>query len=243
MRRPIRALQLIGRRLRGDSLAGHQLATPIVRALAPGFVMPESGRRWMEDPGFVQEYNRLTGGSLWEQADKKFTLQNLARWMERVPGSIAECGTFRGVSAYFLAEALPDRDLHLFDSFEGLPGPSAQDGGHWSAGMLSATEQDVITTLGEHGSRAHLHRGWIPERFDQVSEERFCLVHIDVDLYAPHRDAISFFTPRVSPGGLLIFDDYGSIHCPGARAAVDKAFSPHEIVELSTGQAFVQIPG
>jgi hypothetical protein len=84
-----------------------------------------------------------------------------------------------------------------------------------------------------------LHRGWIPERFPDVADERFSFVHVDVDLYEPHRDAIEFFWPRLTQGGVMVFDDYGSAYCPGARRAVDEAFTPTDIVESPTGQCFV----
>ena len=84
-----------------------------------------------------------------------------------------------------------------------------------------------------------LHPGWIPDRFPEVADERFSFVHVDVDLYEPHRDAIEFFWPRLTRGGVMVFDDYGSAYCPGARQAVDEAFAPTDIVESPSGQCFV----
>ena len=102
-----------------------------------------------------------------------------------------------------------------------------------------AGEEDCLRTLGSHAQRAVLHRGWIPERFPDVADERFSFVHVDVDLYEPHRDSIEFFWPRLTKGGVMVFDDYGSMYCPGARRAVDEAFAPTDVVESPSGQAFV----
>jgi predicted O-methyltransferase YrrM len=84
-------------------------------------------------------------------------------------------------------------------------------------------------------------RGWIPERFDIVSDKTFSIVHIDVDLYQPTRDALEFFYPRLNPGGLMICDDYGSVACPGAKKAVDDFCKRLGKVPaaLTTGQAVI----
>ncbi|TIX21118.1 MAG: methyltransferase, partial [Mesorhizobium sp.] len=73
---------------------------------------------------------------------------------------------------------------------------------------------------------------------------RFALVHIDVDLYEPTRDALAFFYDRVCANGMIICDDYGSGLCPGARKAFDQFFEnrPEGIIELPTGQAIVVKP-
>ncbi|TIM18396.1 MAG: methyltransferase, partial [Mesorhizobium sp.] len=85
------------------------------------------------------------------------------------------------------------------------------------------------------------HVGWIPDTFSDVFDRRFALVHIDVDLYEPTRDALAFFYDRVAAHGMIICDDYGSALCPGARKAFDQFFEnrPEGIIELPTGQAIV----
>ena len=81
--------------------------------------------------------------------------------------------------------------------------------------------------------------GGFPSGSRDVADERFSFVHVDVDLYEPHRDSIEFFWPRLTAGGVMVFDDYGSTYCPGARQAVDEAFAPTDVVESPSGQAFV----
>ena len=89
------------------------------------------------------------------------------------------------------------------------------------------------------------HEGWIPDRFGDVAETRFCFVHLDVDLFQPTRDSLGFFYPRMVDGGLIVCDDYGFETCPGARRAVDEFFAdrPEPIgVHLPTGwRGFVVI--
>ena len=69
----------------------------------------------------------------------------------------------------------------------------------------------------------------------------FCFVHIDVDILEPTRDSIEFFYPRMMPGGIMLFDDYGFTSCPGAKLAADVFFEgrPEKIGLLTTGQAII----
>src|SRR5471030_1513196 len=46
----------------------------------------------------------------------------------RIPGDIAEVGVAHGRSAKLIAQYAPDRELHLFDTFNGLPRPRPIDG-------------------------------------------------------------------------------------------------------------------
>jgi O-methyltransferase len=73
--------------------------------------------------------------------------------------------------------------------------------------------------------------------------ERFSFVHLDVDLYQPTMDSLEFFYGKMSPGNIILCDDYGFVTCPGAKKAMDSFFAdkPEEIVSLPTGQGFVVI--
>jgi len=53
-------------------------------------------------------------------------------------------------------------------------------------------------------------------------------------------DCCDFFYKRLARGGIIIFDDYGYITCPGAKKAIDEFFSgkPEYPCYLPTGQCF-----
>jgi len=237
---------LYRRFVRGDRKAGYQLAAALSGFLAPDYLFLEYGRAWTTDEDFVSTYRRVVGESLIHTADKKWFLRELARSIRDVPGEIAECGSYLGWSAYFLADATEGtgKQLHLFDSWEGLSSPVAEDGGAWAAGDLTASETACLATLDDFSDRVVSHQGWIPDRFGDVEDCRFALVHIDVDLYEPHRDALRFFWPRLNPGGMMVFDDHGSSFCPGVRRAIDEYLTPLglHVLGTPTGQAFVSKP-
>lgn len=177
-------------------------------------------------------------------------LQSCLRSVDRIPGDIAECGVRNGRSALFMLTALEvERRLFLFDSFEGLSDPLPDKDGldtvidPKSRNRLFHNDdlQGLLDRLEPFGDRVEVLRGWIPERFPEVADRRFCLVHLDVDLYRPTLDGLEFFYDRLEPGGILVCDDYGTGFYPGARQAMDEFFGARreKPVELPQGQAFV----
>ena len=66
------------------------------------------------------------------------------------------------------------------------------------------------------------HKGWIPEAFEGVEQERFAFVRIHVDLHDPTTDSIAFFYPRMNARGIIVCDYYGFTTCPGATKAIDE---------------------
>lgn len=179
-----------------------------------------------------------------------FFLQSALRSLDDLPGAVAECGVRNGKSTHYMhASSTVPRQFFLFDSFEGLSDPTEGKDSLRSAvspktgkRLFSLEDkQEVISRLTALGPEIHILEGWIPERFTEVSQETFCLVHIDVDLYRPTLDSLEFFFQRLVPGGIIVCDDYGSGHYPGARAAMDEFFSNklERIIEIPQGQGFI----
>lgn len=123
--------------------------------------------------------------------------------------------------------------------WEGLSQPAIQDGTYWKKGDLGSELSQVKSNLRQFDNVVYL-KGWIPSRFNEVCDKNFSFVHIDVDIYEPTRDSISFFWERLTPGGILICDDYGFVNCPGAKKAMDDYFCGiSKIISLPTGQGMV----
>ncbi len=212
------------------------------------FQINEDYKLWREDIEFLATYNRLSPNNPYSQ-DRKYTLRELCRFTKHLPGGMAECGSYEGASAYFLANEAPETPLFLFDSFEGLSVPTSLDrkspdaDQYWRKGDLSASEEKVRETL-HIFSNVFIYKGWIPERFEEVQDRQFRFIHIDVDLYQPTYDSIAFFYPRLVKGGMMVLDDYGFTNCPGAFRAVQdyQKIEPVQIIHLPTGQGIIIKP-
>jgi hypothetical protein len=55
-------------------------------------------------------------------ATSSIIIYQLARQALRLPGEVAEVGVYKGGSAYLMAAIFdPDKPIHLFDIFAGMP--------------------------------------------------------------------------------------------------------------------------
>lgn len=220
------------------------VAERIFQTLVPGQHVAEFGRSFFFDRDFATSYERFAENN-YRAYDRRYALSQLARLAAGLPGDFAECGVYRGATAFLLARALdgapPQRRLHLFDSFAGLSAPDTLDGTFWHRGDMAAQIDEVRFRLAEMLPRIDFHPGWIPTRFADVAERRFALVHIDLDLHRPTADALAFFYKRLVDRGILVCDDYGFETCPGARRAIDEFFidKSEPVLHLPTGQGVV----
>ena len=210
--------------------------------LLPDYRLTWHQMDWWKDQQFNEYLNRFNerGGF---NTHRRWMLWQLLRLISDVPGDTAECGVFEGSSSWLICTAVrsKDRRHHLFDSFEGLSSPDPEDGQYWRSGALAAGEDLVARNLAGFESMLVFHKGWIPERFDEVQNEQFAFVHIDVDLRQPTIDSVEFFYPRLSTGGILLCDDYGCTTCPGATQAIDRFLvgKPEKMISLDGGGGFL----
>ncbi|CAM8407788.1 Macrocin-O-methyltransferase [Candidatus Methylopumilus universalis] len=177
---------------------------------------------------------------------RHWMLSELLKLVSELPGDSAECGVFKGASSFLICKGnlitSPNNVHHIFDSFKGLSEPTITDGSFWTFGDLACSLDEVKLNLAEFGeSRLQFHPGWIPEKFVNIQKIYFRFVHIDVDLYEPTRDSLTFFYERMISGGIILCDDYGFTSCPGATKAFDDFFigKPEQIISLPCGGCFV----
>lgn len=210
------------------------------------FYLGDDHKIWRDDAEFIEKFKSLSPHNFYSM-ERKWTVRELTRWTSELEGDIAECGSYVGVTAWFIAkETAANVDIYLFDSFEGLSAPGendevrSSDVHSWRKGDLTATEDELRKNLAGF-KNIHVMKGWIPERFSEVEAHRFRLVHIDVDLYEPTLKSLDFFYPRLVDRGVIVMDDYGYNTCPGAyRAANEYADAVGaRIIHLPTGQGLI----
>jgi O-methyltransferase len=233
-------IRLFSRDPRARDSAGFVLVARFSAWALPGYLPSKPGKRWFSDEEFLRDYDRLIHDHR-RSAERKYFLRSLLSLADGLTGDTAECGVMNGASSWFICEHFEGsgKTHHGFDSFEGLPEPEQVDGDYWRRGDASAAEETARANL--RGFPVELYRGWIPERFEEVADRSFCFVQVDVDLHQPTRDSVEFFYPRMVPGGIMLFDDYGSEMSPGAAKAIDDfvADRPEPLIELPTQQAFL----
>ncbi|MBA4206585.1 MAG: hypothetical protein C0457_16480 [Polymorphum sp.] len=213
----------------------------INRKILPDFHINDIGRYILEDKDFLSYFERFSASN-WKSFERRWNFGQFLRLLTNVEGDLAECGVFEGANAFQLCifAEKHSREVHLFDSYEGLSAPAESDGEYWKKGDLSASESLVHQNLSQFKC-FKTFKGWIPDAFPQVADKRYSFLHIDVDLEQPTYDSIAFFYPRMPTGAIILLDDHGYDTCPGARKAVldFMADKPEPVLDLSTGQGLI----
>jgi predicted O-methyltransferase YrrM len=139
--------------------------------------------------------------------------------LSRAPaeGLVLEFGVEKGASLRHLA-ALTPRQVHGFDSFEGLPGD-------WSGTKEAAGAFSRRGRLPKIPPNAQLHVGWFDKTLPVFLAEHpgpCALIHVDCDIYISTAILFEQLRPRIAPGTVIVFDEY--FNYPGWRAHEYKAF-------------------
>lgn len=81
-------------------------------------------------------------------------------------------------------------------------------------------------------TNARILEGVFPEETGPLVEgSNFRLCHVDMDVYRSARDAAEWLWPRLVPGGMVVYDDYGFEGCAGVTRYVDEqASGPDRVV-------------
>jgi O-methyltransferase len=198
-------------------------------------------RPWRDDPELRAAIDSVSSHTLVSPV-RRFLLLQLSRQCRTLPGDVAEIGVYKGGTARLLAESLKTtgKRLHLFDTFSGMP--STDEAKDWhKEGDFGAVSLASVREYLSGEERVTFYPGFFPETAGPIESTTFCLVHVDVDIYRSVLDACRFFYPRLVRAGVMIFDDYGFLTCPGAKAAVDEFFAdkPERPCYLPTGQCLV----
>lgn len=154
-----------------------------------------------------------------------------------VQGDFVECGVWAGANSAAMARAIMEpvhywetekrfntRRVHLFDSFEGIPQAGEHDKEYLEAGHaagLSAcsieTTQQQMKAWGIPDELLVYHPGWFKDTvpaallqngLSDITLRRIALLRLDGDLYESTLTCLRGFYPWLSPGGIVIVDDW-----------------------------------
>lgn len=168
-----------------------------------------------------------------------------------IGGALVECGVWRGGSVLAMIRVLQrhrvdDRDIYLFDTFEGMTAPTDEDVSSFHEPALDTwrrdqeagrkswdyffdpslytlkTVQGLLLATGYPPELLHFVVGPVEETLPRQAPAQIAVLRLDTDWYESTRHELLHLYPKVSPGGVLIIDDYG--HWDGARRAVDEYF-------------------
>jgi hypothetical protein len=167
-----------------------------------------------------------------------------------IEGDIVECGVWRGGSMMAMALTLlrlgaGDRELQLFDTFEGMTAPTKDDVDFRGVDAASQLARDTTRTksisayaplevarqalasTGYDMRRVHFVQGRVEDTLPDRAPAKVSVLRLDTDWYESTRHELEHLYPRLVRGGILIIDDYG--HWKGSRKAVDEYVAKHRL--------------
>lgn len=175
-------------------------------------------------------------------------MHSLLRELSRVnrdgiEGDFAEFGIALGGSSIVIASHRGKRKFAGYDVFGRIPEPTSNDGadahkrfeviksgqskglsGRPYYGYQGDLYEQVSNSFGAFGMAVDqrdisLHKGLFEETYSPKPDQKYALIHIDCDWYDPVYFCLTQSSPFLSPGGVILVDDYNDYD--GCRKAVD----------------------
>jgi hypothetical protein len=190
-------------------------------------------------------------------ADKHAHLLPLANWhwnlqtvvwavqqARSVKGEFVELGVFKGHTTLFTAEYLGfetwDKTWSLYDTFEGIPADQIDPG--WEQGNKAAyggtfSYEEVRDRFAPFAN-IKVIKGRVPDVLAEDCPEAISFIHMDLNNTIAEIQALDALYDRLTPGGVIVFDDYGWAVAYRQKAAEDQWFAARglKILQLPTGQ-------
>ena len=169
------------------------------------------------------------------------------KMIKEIPGEIVECGVFKGASYLRFAMFREifgnpfSKKIIGFDTFSKFPETTFQDDNKArnkfinSAGSDSISKEQLLKILDNKGLNKHVDliegdiTETVPSYVKANPELKISLLNLDTDIYEPAVTILEHLYPKITKGGILMLDDYGT-H-PGETKAVDEYFK-NKTVEI-----------
>ncbi len=152
-----------------------------------------------------------------------------------VAGHIAEIGVFKGAGSLFFAKLTKLFEpesltlVHGFDWFQGAR--VTEEESHVTQGECREDYGRVMQLIRAQGldNVVHIHNLDVTKDLDRFFDEnphlQFKLIFLDCGLYDVVRSGLKHFWPRLTSGGVMLFDHFNHEVAPGETRAI-KEFMP-----------------
>lgn len=172
-----------------------------------------------------------------DQVDKRelrVILSELLKTLDTVQGDVVEFGCFEGTTSVHVAHFLAStsKELYVYDSFAGLPAKTSQDmspaGEQFKEGELLATKKQFILNFKKaRVPLPYIKKAWFSELTSSDVPSAISFAFLDGDYYDSILDPLKLIWPNLTPGAVVVVDDYANEALPGAARAVDEWLKVH----------------
>lgn len=149
-----------------------------------------------------------------------------------VPGHVVELGCFEGGTTIMMRRLLDelrqnDRELHVYDSWQGVPAPTPEDKPivdvpSFEKGFCMTRREIFDNNFDRSGLRPpHVHSGWFSSIPDAEYPYSIAFAFFDGDMYSSIIDSFNKVYSKLSKGARVIIDDYEWELLPGVKKACE----------------------
>jgi O-methyltransferase len=177
---------------------------------------------WLTDVAFQRRYE-MVGHHTMVDLYRCYELWLLGKQLQTVEGDYLEVGVWRGGTGCIIAASAPTKTVYLADTFTGVV--KAGDGDtYYVGGEHSDTSVEIVRRLADKLSLDNVRvlKGIFPDETGHDAPSKIALLHCDVDVYSSAIDIVQWAIPRLSKGGVIVFDDYGFRACEGITKMVNE---------------------
>ncbi|MFT4702682.1 MAG: hypothetical protein ACI81R_000368 [Bradymonadia bacterium] len=160
--------------------------------------------------------NDGAGNEFWSRATGRYELLHLSTILYlvdswEVPGAVLECGAYTGFSSTVLSWAcdLLNRDLHIADSFEGIPDLGQGEDMTFAPGSYACGIETVranLETMGRPRVASYI-KGWFNQSLPDFHEP-IAMLWMDVDLRESVVDVMDAVTDQLQPGAAICCHEF-----------------------------------
>ena len=180
-------------------------------------------------------------------------VRELKRTLEKnISGDVVEFGCYLGTTSVYLAKTLmqnvSDRELYVYDSFEGLPEKTKEDfsplGDCFKTGELLAPKKQFIKNMVQAKvTMPHIKKAWFSDLTDNDIPTKVSFAFLDGDYYLSIADPLKILEDHFSKGATIVVDDYANDALPGAKRAVDEWLKKHDAsIRIEQSLAIIYFP-
>lgn len=157
-------------------------------------------------------------------------------------GDVVELGCYQGKTTLFMCDILnffkSNKEIHVFDSFEGVSEILEQDEETpIEKGSFKCSLKEFEKTFKECRTKPIVHKGWFENTLVNLPN-KICFAHIDADLYGPTKISLDKVWNKLSRGGAILIDDYNHQSFPGVKKAVEEF--GHDFISLDIESGFTK---
>ena len=216
---------------------------------------------FLSEPGFaaaLAQANSSTGENQYRSPHGISWRYNTLTWAARtcmaVPGDFVECGVYRGDMTWMITEMVDlrrgNKKFYIYDTFSGFASQYSSETDfpcapqyleHIDKDYRAADIEGYVRNRFCNKEYVVVTNGVVPDILHDISPERIAFLHLDMNSPRAETGALEVLLDRISPGGIIIFDDYGWKHFQNHKEATDQFMAEcgQVIMELPTGQGLM----